>query len=96
MQCAAMKPEPPVTRTVAIGAAYAPDLSVPPLAARRRGCCLPDAGRLGLVRSPTPSAPHRRAVPASKTAQVLGIERTDLHKKQRALGNHRGEESKDE
>jgi len=32
----------------------------------------------------------------SKTAQVLGIERTNLHKKLRALGIHRGEEGKDE
>ena len=28
----------------------------------------------------------------SKTAQVLGIERTNLHKKLRALGIHRGED----
>ena len=32
----------------------------------------------------------------SKTAQVLGIERTNLHKKLRALGIHRSEDSKDE
>ena len=32
----------------------------------------------------------------SKTAQVLGIERTNLHKKLRALGIHRGEDGKDE
>jgi DNA-binding NtrC family response regulator len=32
----------------------------------------------------------------SKTAQVLGIERTNLHKKLRALGIHRGDEGKDE
>ncbi len=32
----------------------------------------------------------------SKTAQVLGIERTNLHKKLRALGIHRGDDGKDE
>ncbi len=32
----------------------------------------------------------------SKTAQALGIERTNLHKKLRALGIHRGEDAKDE
>ena len=32
----------------------------------------------------------------SRTAQALGIERTNLHKKLRALGIHRGEDVKDE